>query len=304
MKKFCLWSTPWPGGNSAAGTLRRLDGEYEISLYTFGASEMISQVPQSTWKIRKSVPLLCCPVRGGKLIQTSFLAFFRHGRTENQYVIQFFRMKTETFSRTSSGVQFRMNGPISETFDLAVAYLEGGSAQPLRSWMLRKAAFVHIAYGNSGYTREMVDRDCYERWIRSSTVSQETRRHFWNFIGIWEESAGFHNILDTDRIAREVLLQAVFRFYTGIRILTVGRLAYQTRHRNSAMKRSAKMAMRRDGILGRSRNALESNCRLGLQEISSCRAKENLFTSLCCAWSLRSCNTVWWKHRAIQEAQT
>ena len=92
----------------------------------------------------------------------------------------------------------------------------------------KKAAFVHIAYGNSGYTREM-DRDCYEKMDQIFTVSQETRRHFLEFYPEYEKKVQvFHNILDTDRIAREAQLPGGFSdSYTGIRILTVGRLAYQ-----------------------------------------------------------------------------
>ena len=65
---------------------------------------------------------------------------------------------------------------LDETFDLAVAYLEGGSAYYVADHenAKKKAAFVHIAYGDSGYTREM-DRDCYEKMDVIYTVSGERR---------------------------------------------------------------------------------------------------------------------------------
>ena len=220
--------------------LRRLDAEeYEISLYVLlGQGEMISQVPQRVHVKNKKICTASVLSGAGrrKLIQTSFLAFFRHGRTikKMQYVIQnFFRMK-KTGNIQPDKLLWRVISDgadrFSETFDLAVAYLEGGSAYYVADHVnaKKKAAFVHIAYGNSGYTREM-DRDCYEKMDQIFTVSQETRRHFLEFYPEYEKKVQvFHNILDTDRIAREAQLPGGFSdSYTGIRILTVGRLAYQ-----------------------------------------------------------------------------
>lgn len=106
------------------------------------------------------------------------------------------------------------------------------------------------------------------------TVSQETRRHFLEFYPEYEKKVQvFHNILDTDRIAREAQLPGGFSdSYTGIRILTVGRLAYQKAYDIAipAMKK-----IREDGyearwyVLGEGseRNALEKQiAELGLQE--------------------------------------
>ena len=73
--------------------------EYEISLYVLlGQGEMISQVPQRVHVKNKKICTASVLSGAGrrKLIQTSFLAFFRHGRTikKMQYMIQnFFRMK-------------------------------------------------------------------------------------------------------------------------------------------------------------------------------------------------------------------
>jgi glycosyltransferase involved in cell wall biosynthesis len=198
--------------------LRRLDAEeYEISLYVLlGQGEMISQVPQRVHVKNKKICTASVLSGAGrrKLIQTSFLAFFRHGRTikKMQYVIQnFFRMK-KTGNIQPDKLLWRVISDgadrFSETFDLAVAYLEGGSAYYVADHVnaKKKAAFVHIAYGNSGYTREM-DRDCYEKMDQIFTVSQETRRHFLEFYPEYEKKVQvFHNILDTDRIAREAQL--------------------------------------------------------------------------------------------------
>ncbi len=44
-----------------------------------------------------------------------------------------------------------------ETFDLAVAWLEGGAAYYVAEHVkaARKAAFIHIDYESAGYTKEM-----------------------------------------------------------------------------------------------------------------------------------------------------
>ena len=220
--------------------LRRLDAEeYEISLYVLlGQGEMISQVPQRVHVKNKKICTASVLSGAGrrKLIQTSFLAFFRHGRTikKMQYVIQnFFRMK-KTGNIQPDKLLWRVISDgadrFSETFDLAVAYLEGGSAYYVADHVnaKKKAAFVHIAYGNSGYTREM-DRDCYEKMDQIFTVSQETRRHFLEFYPEYEKKVQvFHNIIDRERIEREAKKPGGFSdSYDGVRILTVGRLAHQ-----------------------------------------------------------------------------
>lgn len=101
-ENFVCDQHPWPGGsgNSAAGTFAPPGAEeYEISLYVLlGQGEMISQVPQRVHVKNKKICTASVLSGAGrrKLIQTSFLAFFRHGRTikKMQYVIQnFFRMK-------------------------------------------------------------------------------------------------------------------------------------------------------------------------------------------------------------------
>lgn len=99
---------------------------------------------------------------------------------------------------------------------------------PIKDVKTMIQAFVHIAYGDSGYTREM-DRDCYEKMDVIYTVSGETRRHFLEFYPEYEEKVQvFHNIIDRERIEREAKKPGGFSdSYDGVRILTVGRLAHQ-----------------------------------------------------------------------------
>lgn len=117
-----------------------------------------------------------------------------------------------------------------QTFDLAVAYLEGASTYYVADHVKakKKAAFVHIDYENSGYTPFM-DRDCYEKMDAIFTVSDEVRYHFLNSYPKYQEKTKvFHNLIDQKRIRRLAKESSGFDDdYDGIRILTVGRLTYQ-----------------------------------------------------------------------------
>ena len=220
--------------------LRRLDAEeYEISLYVLlGQGEMISQVPQRVHVKNKKICTASVLSGAGrrKLIQTSFLAFFRHGRTikKMQYVIQnFFRMK-KTGNIQPDKLLWRVISDgadrFSETFDLAVAYLEGGSTYFVHDHVTaeKKFTFLHVDYKYAGYTREL-DRDCYLDFDRIFTVSDEVKK---SFVKVYPECSQntyvFHNLIDQKEIRRKAELPGGFEdSYDGKRILTVGRLTAQ-----------------------------------------------------------------------------
>lgn len=220
--------------------LNHLDAEkYEISLYVLlGQGEMISKVPQKVHIKNKKICTSSVLSSAGrrKLMQTSLQALFRNGHTikKIRYLIKNMCVMKKTGKIQPDKLLWRVISDgadrFDETFDLAVAYLEGGSAYYVADHVKakKKAAFVHIAYGDSGYTREM-DRDCYEKMDVIYTVSEETRRHFLDFYPEYEKKVQiFHNIIDAERIAREAEKPGGFPdSYDGIRILTVGRLAYQ-----------------------------------------------------------------------------
>lgn len=220
--------------------LNHLDTEeYEISLYVLlGQGEMISKVPQ---KVRVKNKKICndsvlSSVGRRKLLETSVLALIRNGHTIEKigYLMKNLRVMQKTGKIQPDKLLWRVISDgadrFNETFDLAVAYLEGGSAYYVADHVnaKKKAAFIHIAYGDSGYTREM-DRDCYEKMDMIYTVSKETRRHFLEFYPEYKKKVQvFHNLIDSERIEREAKKPGGFSdSYDGIRILTVGRLAYQ-----------------------------------------------------------------------------
>lgn len=220
--------------------LNHLDTEkYEISLYVLlGQGEMISRVPPEVHIKNKRIceDSVLSGAGRRKLLQTSVMALFRHGHTMEKirYLMKNLRVMKKAGKIQPDKLLWRVLSDgadrLDETFDLAVAYLEGGSAYYVADHVnaKKKAAFVHIAYGDSGYTREM-DRDCYEKMDVIYTVSRETRRHFLEFYPEYEEKVQvFHNIIDRERIEREAKKPGGFSdSYDGVRILTVGRLAHQ-----------------------------------------------------------------------------
>ena len=121
---------------------------------------------------------------------------------------------------------------IQEEYDLAVAYLEGGAtyytAQHIKA--KKKTAFVHIDYEKAGYTREL-DLDCYEKFDRIFTVSDEVKEHFLSVYPEYEcKTSVFNNILNQERIKKMADQGEGFNDgFKGLRILTVGRLTRQKR---------------------------------------------------------------------------
>ena len=122
---------------------------------------------------------------------------------------------------------------LKEEYDLAVVYLEGGATYYVadRVKAKKKAAFVHIAYAQAGYDRGL-DLDCYRRIDHIFAVSDEVREHFLEVYPEYcQKVSVFHNMVDRNRIFRLAEEGTGFTDdYSGIRILTVGRLTLQKRY--------------------------------------------------------------------------
>lgn len=117
-----------------------------------------------------------------------------------------------------------------EEYDLAVSFLEGGSAYYVHDHVKakKKAAFIHIDYNLAGYTRKL-DKDCYLGFDKVFTVSEECREHFVKAYPECDNfTYAFHNMLNEVRILTMAKDGEGFTDdYDGYRILTVGRLVYQ-----------------------------------------------------------------------------
>ena len=138
-----------------------------------------------------------------------------------------------------------------EEYDLAVAYLEGGSTYYVADHVKakRKIAFVHIDYAQAGYNRNM-DKNCYSEMDHIFTVSEEVRTAF---LKAYPEHVGcvsvFHNIINWERVRNKAAQEGGFTDdYNGIRLLTVGRL---TEQKALDISVQAMNLLKKDGIQAR-----------------------------------------------------
>lgn len=115
-------------------------------------------------------------------------------------------------------------------YDLAIAFLEGGSAYYVADHVKakRKAAFIHIDYGRSGYTRRL-DKDCYLKYDAIFPVGENVKQRFLEvYPECGERTKIFPNVINQTEIRRKAKLSGGFDDgFDGIRILTVGRLTRQ-----------------------------------------------------------------------------
>ena len=115
-------------------------------------------------------------------------------------------------------------------YDLAVAFIEGGSAYYVADYVKakKKAAFIHIDYQMAGYDR-VLDQNCYLKYDQIFPISEETEK---SFLEAYPELAGktyvFHNIINQNAIREKAKQPGGFTDdYQGLRILTVARLTKQ-----------------------------------------------------------------------------
>lgn len=222
------------------GLLRKLEGlPYEVSLYVLlEQGELIQEVPPGVRLLNREFSERDVLSGQGRrqLAKTVFKAFFRNGG----------RLKKLRGMAASLASQLRCGRVgldkllwrvvsdgaerLDERFDLAVAWIEGGSAYYTADWVQadRKAAFVHVDYEKAGYSREL-DRGCWEKFDRIFAVSEDCRTAF---LRVYPELRGrtevFQNIVSQEEIRRRSREPGGFSDgYRGTRLLTVGRLTYQ-----------------------------------------------------------------------------
>lgn len=118
----------------------------------------------------------------------------------------------------------------NENYDLAVAYLEGGSAYYVANHVSakQKVGFIHIDYEKAGYGPKL-DKGCYEGYNKVFTVSDEVKDKFLSVYPQYSHKTEvFHNIINPKKICEKAKLPGGFEDdYTGVRLLTVGRLTSQ-----------------------------------------------------------------------------
>lgn len=222
------------------GFLKKLNREeYDISLYVILAQgEMIEQLPDHVKLLNSSFNHQSVFLESGRrrMAKTSIGAFFRNGAYFSKvcYLIKTLAAMIRLGHIQLDKLLWRIlcDGAqrFEETYDLAIAWQEGGSAYYVADHVnaRKKAAFIHIVYGNSGYTRDM-DQGCWNAFDRIFAVSNEVKDHFSAFYPEYKEKiAVFHNMIDRDTICDRSREKGGFEDgYKGLRILTVGRLTYQ-----------------------------------------------------------------------------
>ncbi len=220
--------------------LKSLDEkEYEISLYVLmGQGEMIDKIPENVKLLNSHYCKESVLSKQGKqaMIRTVWRTFWTNGKIMKKaaYVIRTFSAMRKNGKIQPDKILWRVisdgSPRFDETYDLAVAYLEGGSTYYVADHVKarKKAAFIHIDYESSGYTKAM-DRHCFDKLDRIFTVSDEVKTHFLNVYPQYKEKVRvFHNIINQDEIRRKAAEGTGFTDpFDGIRLLTVGRLTYQ-----------------------------------------------------------------------------
>ena len=220
--------------------LRRMKNEQtEISLFVLtGQGELVKRLPKDIKLLNKDY----CPVSvlsdtGRKYLRSNTLkACFRKASLIRNFpyvVVNGVRQLAKKRIQADK-LLWRVLSDSAEVFDeeydLAVSFLEGGSAYYVADHVKakKKAAFIHIDYNSAGYTRKL-DKDCYLKFDKIFTVSEETKGHFLSaYPECKSYTYAFHNILDENRISSLAEEDCDFGDdFNGYRIVTVGRLVYQ-----------------------------------------------------------------------------
>ncbi len=220
--------------------LRRLrEKDLEIHLYVLtGQGEMLDRLPEGVKLLNKEYKNCSVHTPEGKklLAKTSLKAMFRRGTL----VRLFPYLVKQGISMVCKGrilpdkLLWRVLSDsaerFSEQYDLAVAYIEGGSAYYVADHVkaAKKAAFFHVDYNMAGYSRSL-DKDCYLSYDKIFPISGEVKEAFLQvYPECGERTEVFHNLINRDRILQLAKQEGGFTDeFDGYRILTVGRLMSQ-----------------------------------------------------------------------------
>lgn len=220
--------------------LRRIDrSEYDISLFVLtGQGELINSLPMGVKLLNRYSDTTSVHSREGRkhlfvsglkvlLKRFNFVRLLPYFAVNAAEMIKKRNLQIEKLLWRA----FSDGAERSETkYDLAVSYIEGAAAYYVADHIMadKKAAFIHVDYKKSGYTRNL-DKDCYLKFDRIFGVSKEVTDVFLN---VYPELAGktevFHNLIDAEGIRRKADSGIGFTDdFSGIRLLTVGRLMAQ-----------------------------------------------------------------------------
>ena len=213
--------------------------QYEISLYVLMAQgELVHRLPSTVKLINEkySDASVLSKAGGINMINTVITSALKNANVLllTPYLVKgiFSMLKKKHFQIEKLLWRIVSDGAKepTEMYDLAIAYLEGGATYYVADHVKakQKAAFIHIDYERAGYTREL-DKDCYLKYNRVFTVSEEAKASFLKVYPECEANTQvFHNIIDQDKIVKMSKESGGFTdIYEGVRLLTVGRLTHQ-----------------------------------------------------------------------------
>lgn len=213
--------------------------EYEVSLYVLlNQGELISQIPQYVKVLNQNYSDVSVLSKEGKKVlnRQIFCRLFQKGAVFKNipYLLKGLMRMIKCKKVYPDKLLWRVmsdGGMKSEdTYDLAVAYLEGGSTYYVHDHVnaKRKIAFLHVDYTHAGYTRKL-DKNCYQDFDRIFTVSEEVRNSLERVYPECKERIKvFPNLIDQKGIREKAKEEGGFSDeYDGWRLLTVGRLTSQ-----------------------------------------------------------------------------
>lgn len=220
--------------------LKKLEPEkYEISLYVImGQGELAERLPEHVTLLNQNYRNSSVLTREGRnaMLRTILKAMIHRGTLlkDMPYLAARLMEMIKKHKILPDKLLWRVlsdgGSRFLEVYDLAVAYLEGGSAYYVADHVNaeKKAAFIHIDYGQAGYTRK-IDQDCYLAYDAVFPIADEVKEQFLKvYPECRSKTAVFHNLVNQDEIRAKAKLSGGFGdAYQGIRILTVGRLNEQ-----------------------------------------------------------------------------
>lgn len=213
--------------------------EYEVSLFVLtGQGEMLEYLPPHVKLLNKRYNSCSVHTNAGKkyLALASLKALFKRGN-----IVRLFPyLCKQTVRMIKNGKLlpdkllwrvFSDAAPrFEEEFDMAVAYIEGGSTYYVAEHVkaAKKVAFFHVDYSMAGYSKSL-DRDCYSKFDKIFPISGEVRTSFLKVYPEYENKTEvFQNLINRDRIIEMSKQNGGFiDDFDGYRILTVGRLMAQ-----------------------------------------------------------------------------
>lgn len=213
--------------------------EYEVSLYVLlNQGELISQIPQYVKVLNQNYSDMSVLSKEGKKILNHqiFCRLFQKGAVLKNIpyllknLMRMIRCRKVYPDKLLWRVMSDSGVKSEDTYDLAVAYLEGGSTYYVHDHVnaKRKIAFLHVDYTYAGYTRKL-DKNCYQDFDRIFTVSEEVRNSLERvYPECKERIMVFPNLIDQKGIREKAKSEGGFSDeYDGWRLLTVGRLTSQ-----------------------------------------------------------------------------